>query len=128
MLVADPGADIKPLSIVNIILKTDDEGPWANFLDSFGDGSAGVCKYIFGSYEFQGEEILVVGQLAPPVAALIPAAAVEAMHSIVATNGSGGSKMTMNDWTAFGLIQPFSRGAARPPINPEWRGELEEAA
>ena len=117
-LMADPSQDIEPLSIVHVVMRCDG-GPWDQFVDTFGGGAFGVTKYYLGSYEFFGETVYMLGQLAPPCVALIPECAIEAMH--VAAPVEGASEMSRNDLAGLALIQAFCSGGTVPPLNPSWR-------
>jgi len=99
-LVADRSENIRPLGLVSILFN-DGDGPWATWMRTTGEQSA--CKIYLGKVE----GAVLVGQLVPPVACIIPDSEIEAVHPIV--GGIGGTlQMSERDKAALALIVPFS--------------------
>lgn len=59
--------------------------------------------------------LCMVGQLVPPVVALIPAAEIESLHRIVGAVG-GERHLSENDRAALAIIAPFRREGSHPRI------------
>ena len=116
MMVADPEEDIEPHDVVNITIKLDDPNcPWAELINSHGDGAMAVCKFYLSSYDAPGGRVHIVGQLTPPCVALIPETAIYAMHKVVSVLGC--TEMTDRDRMSFALIRPFTGKSVQAPIN-----------
>ncbi|MDE4620636.1 hypothetical protein [Sinorhizobium meliloti] len=103
ILHAIPGAEIRPLDLVSVLL-ADFTGPWARFVDSIsGDGYAGLVKIFLGTYEANGEQVCLLGQLNPPTIAPIPMSAIAGIHLIDLVRQCNGA-----DLQALNLLAPFA--------------------
>jgi hypothetical protein len=126
-LVADPSAEIKPLSLVSVTLRRTG-GPWDKFLQSewiaamgFGEYPAdGLGKIFLDRVVRAGREVLLLGQFNPPCIGVVPVDEIEAAHKIVRMeNGSREAWLSVKE--EFNLIA-WARGENTiQPINPEWR-------
>ena len=125
MMVADPDAEIEPCDVVSIAIKLEDANcPWAELINSHGDGAMAVCKFYLGSYTSRVGKVHIVGQLTPPCVALVPETAIGAMHKVVSVLGC--TEMTDRDRMLFALISPFTGKNVQLSINPP-SPELEAA-
>jgi hypothetical protein len=116
-LVVDPNAEIKPLSIVALVLKPG--GPWGKYLQSDQTLPLGrVCKLFLDRCVRNGRELLLVGQLFPPAIGVVALDEIEALHRIVEME-NGGREAWQSVREEFNLIA-WARGENTiAPINPE---------
>jgi len=127
IMVADPTLDIRPFDVVNVALRNDVAGPWAELMNGAGAGFCGVCKYYMGGFEATAGVIHIVGQLAPPCVSLIPETAIEAMHKVVSAPGCA-AEMSDIDAMAMDLIRLLSTPMGTTAINPTWAEQFQEMA
>jgi hypothetical protein len=105
-LLADPAVPLRPLDLCSIQIK-DGEGHWPRFIRSCGEGFHGVCKIYLGTFQHQDGEMLVVGQLFPPVTSLIPMTEVESIARVMGCIGMA-AKMGEEDAKALRIIASFA--------------------
>lgn len=103
ILHAVPGAEIRPMDLVSVLLEGF-TGPWASFINSISDdGFAGLVKVFLGVYEANGEQVCLFGQLNPPTIAPIPMSAIAAVDKLDLCRACTGT-----DLEALGLLAPFA--------------------
>ena len=103
VLTAVPGAEIKPLDMVAVLLDGF-TGPWASFVNAMShDGYAGLVKVFLGVYQANGEKVCLFGQLNPPTMVPIPMSAIAAVDKLDFCQ-----ECHDTDREALALIAPFA--------------------
>ena len=130
----DPTKEIRPLELCTLVLR-DGKGPWDRFMreawsEAMGDADFQntMAKIFLRHGTVNGRETFMLGQLYPPCVAVVAGDEVEAMHAVVGSAGHGNIDLVgETEREAFELIA-WCAGHASPPINPNWRPDLQKEA
>lgn len=109
VLLVEPEDEIRAFDLVSVLLKSVTDGPWAGFVNAISDGGmVGVCKIYLGAVQMgDGELMHLVGQLKPPVVALMPECALLAIHKIDGDELEAG-KLSEEDQEAMKMMLSFA--------------------
>lgn len=110
VLVADRDRPPRPMDIVSVDFTAGQGGLFAPFVTALNEagGTSGACKLYLGRGDANGRPVVLLGQLAPPMVAVVPEDEIEALHPIVGAVGFT-PEMTEKDKAALAIIAAFAR-------------------